>query len=95
MAEQRQRRHDEQPDSAMASGSDEGTPGQRLSGSSLSAEERAMLADLTARAPHVVDPVEDTIAASYAVEDDAPLPSSAPLREGESGDADTPQFREP
>jgi hypothetical protein len=93
VADQHEGRYDERPDTAMASGSDEGTPGRHQAASPLSDEEQAMLAGLTAPAPHVVDAVEDTIAASYAVEDDAPLPSAVP---GEGGDdPDTPQFREP
>jgi hypothetical protein len=82
-------------DSAMASGSDDGTPGRHPAAEPLSPEEQAMLADLTAPAPHVVDPVEDSVAASYAVADDAPLPPGRRPERERGADPDTPQFREP
>ena len=64
------------PDTAMATGSDVGEPGDRSGGPPLDAGERALLRTLTegGSAGDVVhDAPEDSPAAARAVEDDAPL----------------------
>jgi hypothetical protein len=64
------------PDTAMATGSDAGEPGDRSGGPPLDAGERALLHDLVegTDAPDVVhDAPEDSAAAARAADDDAPL----------------------
>src|SRR5512144_1701277 len=74
----------------MASGSDAGAPGERVEPEPLGADEQAILADLRARRPHVVDrAVEEAPRAAAAADDDAPLP--ADLRSEETDDPLTPQ----
>ena len=66
---------DERPDSAMATGSDAGTPGEHRAEPELSGDERALLEELRRPGPHVVgQAVEETPAAAAAADDDAPLP---------------------
>ena len=67
---------DRLPDTAMATGNDDGEPGEQLGGP-LDEQEQAMLAGLTA--PHddpvvVHDAVEDSPAYARAVEDDSVVP---------------------
>jgi hypothetical protein len=64
------------PDTAMASGSDSGAPGDRLTGPPLDPAERALLERLQdgSDAPDVVQNApEDSAAAVRAVEDDTVL----------------------
>ena len=64
------------PDTAMATGSDAGAPGERSSGPPLDPDERALLRDLMDKADAldaVHDAPEDSPAAAQAAEDDAPL----------------------
>jgi hypothetical protein len=64
------------PDTAMATGSDAGEPGDRSAGPPLDASERALLRNLIegSDAPDVVqDAPEDSPAAAQAAADDAPL----------------------
>lgn len=78
----------------MASGSDAGAPGDMSETEPLGADEQAILADLRAARPHVVDrAVEESPLAAAAADDDAPLPAGTADRERD--DPLTPQFREP
>ena len=64
------------PDTAMATGSDAGEPGDRSGGPPLDESERALLRDLVggSDAEDVVhDAPEDSPAAARAAEDDTPL----------------------
>jgi hypothetical protein len=67
------------PDSALATGSDAGTPGEPGPGEQadslddLSPEERAVLEALRRPGSPVADPVEEGERAARAVRDDSPL----------------------
>ena len=67
---------DDQPDSAMASGSDAGEPGEHLGPSDLRPDERELLEALErdVTSPRT-DAPEDSEAAVSAAEDETPLPS--------------------
>jgi hypothetical protein len=99
--------HDERPefelpdsalgDSAMASGSDAGEPGEHLGPASLDADERRLLealeADTTAAEP---DPPELLILEERAAEDEAPLPDhGGPQRDGLEAQFSDPEDRLP
>ncbi len=80
------------PDSAMATGNDEATPGEMTDETPLDPAERALLAALEQPATPVVDQaVEESPAAAAAVDDGTPLP----LAESTGDDALAPRFREP
>jgi hypothetical protein len=64
------------PDTAMASGSDAGTPGEHLGPGQLDADERRLLHELTGDpTPARTDAPEDTLLAVRAAEDEGPLPA--------------------
>jgi hypothetical protein len=80
--------HPEIPDTAMATGNDEGEPGERPR-ASLTPEERALLEELEKPTDAPSEPaVEDSPAVATAVDDDAPLPAAG----GDEGDGLTPEF---
>lgn len=65
------------PDTAMASGSDAGEPGEHLGGGSLRPDERRLLEDLERDVPGGTDRGEggDDESVVEAAEDEAPLPA--------------------
>ncbi|MBB3676077.1 hypothetical protein [Modestobacter versicolor] len=66
----------ELPDTAMATGNDEGSPGERSTGP-LAEDERTLLEELDKPAEGTAQPaVEDSPEVATAVDDDAPLPGS-------------------
>jgi hypothetical protein len=78
------------PDSAMASGSDAGEPGEHLGPDDLDPDEKGLLEALERdRLPR--GSAEDTVAAVRAAEDEAPLPAQG----GTQDDGLTPQFSSP
>lgn len=82
----------ETPDTAMATGNDEGEPGERRDGGPLTADERQLLDQLAAPDDTPATPgVEDTPAAAAAAADDTPLPGAGDGA-GDQGDGLTPQF---
>jgi hypothetical protein len=81
------------PDTAMATGSDDGDPGEQPSERPLRPDESALLADLPGSAD-VTTAVEDSAAAARAVADDSVLPMDA-ASGGEEQDPLTPEFRAP
>src|SRR4051794_1591921 len=82
----------DEPDSAMASGSDAGEPGGHLGPGDLAPDEERLLAALERDAKGLRDPsVEDSLAQLRAAEDEAPLPG----RGGEPDDGLTPRFTAP
>ena len=80
------------PDSAMASGSDAGEPGERGDSRPLRSDEEALREALEqdAGAP-VGDFPEESEAAGRAADDDAPLPAEG----GQQDDGLTPKFEAP
>jgi hypothetical protein len=80
------------PDTAMASGSDAGEPGEHLGPADLSADEQRVLEELERGAP---TGRRDDDLADYAVvraaEDEAPLPGEG----GDQGDGLSARFRSP
>ena len=80
---------DRDPDSAMASGSDAGEPGEHLGSGDLTADERRVLAELERDAPvgREDDDVADD-AVVRAAEDEAPLPGEG----GDQGDGLSARF---
>ena len=81
-------------DSAMASGSDAGEPGEHLGPSELRPDEQRLLAALSrdvGGAPVVTGAPEDDAAAVRAAEDEAPLPAEG----GAPDDGLTPRFSSP
>jgi hypothetical protein len=83
---------DPTPDTAMASGSDEGEPGGHLGPGDLEPDEERLLAALerdTGDDPG--DSPEDTEAVVRAAEDDVPLPGEG----GAPDDGLTPRFTAP
>ena len=83
---------DPTPDSAMASGSDAGEPGEHLGPADLSADERRVLEELERDAP--VDRRDDDVADDAVVraaEDEAPLPGEG----GDQGDGLSARFSSP
>jgi hypothetical protein len=84
--------HPEIPDTAMATGNDEGEPGERRNGQPLSADEQQLLERLETPDDVPAAPaVEDSPEVASAVDDDAPLPTSTPGADDE-GDPLTPEF---
>jgi hypothetical protein len=83
---------DPTPDSAMASGSDAGEPGEHLGPADLTADERRVLEELERDAPagREDDDVADE-AVVRAAEDEAPLPGEG----GDQGDGLSARFRSP
>ena len=83
---------DVQPDSAMASGSDAGEPGEHLGPADLTADERRVLEELERDAPAARD--DDDVADDAVVraaEDEAPLPGEG----GDQGDGLSARFSSP
>jgi hypothetical protein len=64
------------PDTGMATGNDEGEPGEHLGDGTLDPEEQAVLDDLRRGDGDVVvtEAAEDSPAVQRAVEDDTPVP---------------------
>ena len=82
----------DEPDSAMASGSDAGEPGEHLGPADLSADERRVLEELERDAP--ADRRDDDIADDAVVraaEEEAPLPGEG----GDQGDGLSARFSSP
>jgi hypothetical protein len=79
-------------DSAMASGSDAGEPGEHLGPAELLPDERRLLAALEEGAtdPHT-DAAEDSVAAVRAAEDEGPLPAEG----GQQDDGLAARFSDP
>jgi hypothetical protein len=71
-------RPDPVPDTAMATGNDEGEPGDRFRGSPLDPEEEAMLDELRHDSgdPVVTEAEEDSPAMAQAVDNDSVVPDS-------------------
>ena len=67
---------DSLPDTAMASGSDAGEPGEHLGPAALRPDERRLLEALERDAADpATGPAEDPVAAVRAAEDEGPLPA--------------------
>ncbi len=81
------------PDTAMATGSEEGEPGEQSDAPPLGPDERAILADF-AESADVTKAVEDSPAAARAAKDDSVLPVEAGSH-GNEDDPLTPEFRAP
>jgi hypothetical protein len=80
------------PDSAMASGSDAGEPGEHLGGRDLEPDEERLLAELARGVEDAdTDAPEDSDAALHAAEDEAPLPAEG----GAQDDGLSPRFSSP
>jgi hypothetical protein len=80
---------DTTPDTAMATGNDEGEPG-RPDTRPLAEDERRLLEELRKPGDGSPEPaVEDSPAAAAAAADDAPLPGTAG---GDQGDQLAPEF---
>ena len=85
-------KHPEVPDTAMATGNDEGEPGERQDDGPLTPDEQRLLEQLeTPDEAPAAPAVEDTPEAAAAVADDAPLPAAA-SDPGEQDDGLTPEF---
>ena len=81
-----------EPDSAMASGSDAGEPGERADTRPLRSDEEAVREALERDAgPADGDFPEESEAAGRAADDETPLPAEG----GEQGDGLTPRFEAP
>ena len=69
-------------DSAMASGSDAGEPGEHLGPAELLPDERRLLAALEEGVTDpVTDAAEDSVAAVRAAEDEGPLPAEGGVQD--------------
>ena len=80
------------PDSAMASGTDAGEPGEHLGPADLLPDEQRLLSALERDAGGAPDDAaEDTDAAVEAAEDEAPLPAEG----GPQDDGLNPEFSNP
>jgi hypothetical protein len=82
------------PDTAMATGNDEGEPGER-DRTPLTPEERALLQELESPDDTPAAPaVEDSPEVAAAVDGDAPLPGAggAAAQDGAGDDGLTPEF---
>jgi hypothetical protein len=78
----------EVPDTAMATGNDEGEPGEHLR-LPLTPEEQRLLEELEKPTDAPSEPaVEDSPEVAAAVDDDVPLPAAG----GDEGDGLTPEF---
>jgi hypothetical protein len=81
-----------EPDSAMASGSDAGEPGEHGDRRPLRPDERALLDDLgQAEGNDVAEFAEESEAAGHAADDEAPLPAEG----GPQDDGLAPRFTAP
>jgi hypothetical protein len=79
------------PDTAMATGNDEGTPGERSTGP-LAKDERKLLKELKKPADGTAEPaVEDSPEVAVAVDDDTTVPGLGGDGGG-SGDGLDPEF---
>ena len=85
--------HDDIPDTAMASGSDAGEPGEHLGPSALEPDERRLLEALEADtlAPRDDDDARELILEERAAEDEGPLAD----RGGPQGDGLDAPFSDP
>jgi hypothetical protein len=84
--------HPEVPDTAMATGNDEGEPGEQRDAIPLSPDEQRLLEELEHPTDAPATPaVEDSPEAAAAVDDDAPMAVGG---DGGGGDDDglTPKF---
>ncbi len=80
------------PDSAMASGSDAGEPGEHGDRRPLRSEEEAVLSALEDPGPPIAGEFpEESEAAGRAADDDAPLPGEG----GDQGDGLSARFSSP
>jgi hypothetical protein len=80
------------PDSAMASGTDAGEPGEHLGPADLLPDEQRLLSELEQGAGDAPGgAAEDTDATAEAAEDEAPLPAAG----GPQDDGLNPEFRSP
>jgi hypothetical protein len=85
--------HPEVPDSAMATGNDEGEPGEQRDRGQLSADEQELLERLEHPDDTAATPaVEDAPEVAAAVDDDAPLPAAVSEAAGQGDDGLTPEF---
>ncbi|MBY3552512.1 hypothetical protein HGI15_03710 [Modestobacter lapidis] len=76
----------------MATGNDEGEPGEHRDGGPLDPDEKQVLEELaTPAAGPAQAAVEDSPAAAAAADDDAPLPTAG-IPGGDPGDELTPEF---
>ena len=81
------------PDTAMATGSDDGEPGERPEGGPLTAEEQRLLETLETPDDTPATPaVEDSPEAAAAAAADAPLPGAGGGPEDDQGDGLAPEF---
>ena len=86
---------DTTPDTAMATGSDDGEPGERPDDGPLTADERRLLETLEAPDDTPATPaVEDSPEAAAAAAADAPLPGAGAGEDSGEDQADglTPEF---
>ncbi|MDQ3904237.1 MAG: hypothetical protein M3300_02015 [Actinomycetota bacterium] len=81
------------PDTAMATGSEDGEPGDQPDARPLTPDESALLADLQG-SPDVTTAVEDSATAARAVANDSVLPAEDAGGRNED-DPLTPEFRAP
>lgn len=81
------------PDTAMATGSEDGEPGEQPDERPLRPDEHAVLTD-SAGSADGTKAVEDSPAAARAAKDDSVLPVDAGSR-GDEDDPLTPEFRAP
>jgi hypothetical protein len=80
------------PDTAMATGNDQGEPGERSTGGPLDAEDRQLLEALEHPVDAPAEPAaEDAPEVASAVADDAPLPPAGD-HGGVQDDGLTPEF---
>jgi hypothetical protein len=79
------------PDSAMASGTDAGEPGEHLGPADLLPDEQRLLSELERGAGGAPGAAEDSSAAVEAAEDEAPLPAEG----GPQDDGLNPEFSNP
>lgn len=80
------------PEATATSGSDAAEPRSRRADPPLDRQEQRLLAELSRRAPAVVDAVEDHEVTASAARDDGPIPGPGGPVEG---DQLSPVFREP
>ena len=83
---------DTTPDTAMATGSDAGEPGEQRDGGPLTPDEQQLLEALSSPADGTAQPaVEDSPQVAAAAADDAPLPMAG-TDVGDQGDELAPEF---
>ena len=84
---------DTTPDTAMATGNDEGEPGGQRDGGPLSPDEQQLLEQLATPDDAPAQPaVGDSPDAAAAADDDAPLPALSTDDGGDQGDDLAPEF---